>query len=371
MKIRFLIIAFLAFAILPAYGTITLTPFDLNVSSDNFFEHTPSMDYLILKPGDSQQLVIELTNNDSKPHTINLQMSRDEIHHQDRSFVFEPNQLYVQPGDSVTSILTVGANDDADPGTTKLHTLIAQSTSFGTKSFAFFVEVSETITPPDPDPFRRGSPGSMFPSTTNFELSEKEVLEKIPSSIKMSVMTDEYFFQGTYGTEPFLHLIYSKQDVTHDTRELEFWDNGGLLITLNEKDEYHTYDDHLQFLNLNEQQIQVNGQDGILSSHRVTLFLDDMQLKIESITDQEQLLQIAESMVYSIDDEDSHEIICAPGPVLEDGTCQPPKPSDFRESETFNSSVIVLIQSIGAILIIGFIVFYAIKKRRKSLENEN
>ena len=41
-----------------------------------------------------------------------------------------------------------------------------------------------------------------------------------------------------------------------------------------------------------------------------------------------------------------------------------PNPNDFQKGETLNSSAIIIIQSIGAILIVGFIVFYAIKKRR-------
>ena len=56
--------------------------------------------------------------------------------------------------------------------------------------------------------------------------------------------------------------------------------------------------------------------------------------------------------------------------VIVDGVCVPnPKPSDFRDLQTgetiSNPEVIVIIQSLGAILIVLFIVIYAIKKRRK------
>ena len=42
-----------------------------------------------------------------------------------------------------------------------------------------------------------------------------------------------------------------------------------------------------------------------------------------------------------------------------------PTPIDFRANEALNSSAIIIIESIGAVLIIGFIIFYAIKKRSK------
>ena len=42
-----------------------------------------------------------------------------------------------------------------------------------------------------------------------------------------------------------------------------------------------------------------------------------------------------------------------------------PRPSDFRETNEENGLVITIIQSIGAILIVSFIIIYAIKKRKK------
>ena len=47
-----------------------------------------------------------------------------------------------------------------------------------------------------------------------------------------------------------------------------------------------------------------------------------------------------------------------------------PDPQEFRwTGESLNSQAIILIQSIGAILIIGFIIYYAIKKRREKTIN--
>ena len=64
------------------------------------------------------------------------------------------------------------------------------------------------------------------------------------------------------------------------------------------------------------------------------------------------------------------KVLCEDGYVLVDGICVPkPKPSDFRDLQTgetiSNPEVIVIIQSLGAMLIILFIVIYAIRKRRK------
>ena len=62
--------------------------------------------------------------------------------------------------------------------------------------------------------------------------------------------------------------------------------------------------------------------------------------------------------------------LCEDEYMLVDGICVPkPKPSDFRDLQTgetiSNPEVIVIIQSLGAVLIVLFIVIYAIKKRRK------
>ncbi len=42
-----------------------------------------------------------------------------------------------------------------------------------------------------------------------------------------------------------------------------------------------------------------------------------------------------------------------------------PRPSDFRETNEENGLVIIIIQSLGAVLIVLFIIIFAIKKRKK------
>ena len=59
------------------------------------------------------------------------------------------------------------------------------------------------------------------------------------------------------------------------------------------------------------------------------------------------------------------EQICGKGFILVDGICRPPMARDFRESETLDFTVPTIIQGLGAALIIGFIAFFAIKKRKE------
>ncbi|WP_428325449.1 hypothetical protein [Nitrosopumilus sp.] len=73
---------------------------------------------------------------------------------------------------------------------------------------------------------------------------------------------------------------------------------------------------------------------------------------------------------FSGEKSEQTKVLCEDEYVLVDGICAPkPKPSDFRDLQTgetiSNPEVIVIIQSLGAILIILFIVIYAIRKRRK------
>ncbi|KAF6244711.1 hypothetical protein [Nitrosopumilus sp. b2] len=73
---------------------------------------------------------------------------------------------------------------------------------------------------------------------------------------------------------------------------------------------------------------------------------------------------------FSGEKSEQAKVLCEDEHVLVYGICVPkPKPSDFRDLQTgetiSNPEVIVVIQSLGAILIILFIVIYAIRKRRK------
>ena len=64
--------------------------------------------------------------------------------------------------------------------------------------------------------------------------------------------------------------------------------------------------------------------------------------------------------------------ICKGDTVLEDGFCvyKIPESSDFRETSVNSSITMIIIQSLGAILIMGFIVFYAVKKRFNKKEQQ-
>ena len=330
--IFFTLIGIVVFSsIVQAYATIETTQFDLQVSSDYFHEPNLNRHHLVMKPGDSQQVTIHITNNDSKPHAIDLQMAK-ETPRPERSFAFEPAQLEIRPGETATSIMTVSASSEADTGTTIFHTLIAKSMTFGTKAFGFYFGVHEEITPPQPDIVRRGSPGGMFSSTTQFDIDENYAINKVPYNIITPNIPDEYSFQGMYGLEFPEQLIYSKQPVSSDTGELEFWDNGGLLISFFDKKDF-TYDDYLESLNSNEQQVRINGKNGIASEYqlistsndqkiysnsRVTVFLDDVQLRVTSQMPLELILQIAESMTETTNQE------------------QQPKPKIILENQFFD-----------------------------------
>lgn len=75
-------------------------------------------------------------------------------------------------------------------------------------------------------------------------------------------------------------------------------------------------------------------------------------------------------------DELTDEQICGEGKSLVNGICMPKSiwdSSDFRGLQTgesmSNPEVAIIIQSLGAILIVLFIVIYAIKKRMKKKQN--
>ncbi|AFS82575.1 hypothetical protein NSED_03845 [Candidatus Nitrosopumilus sediminis] len=295
----------------PVHGYIETTQFDLDMSGMHFYEPNLNRPHLVLKPGDSQQITLTITNNDSKQHLINLQMSADDSFHKDRIFDFKPPQLKISPNETRTSILTVSASPDANTGTTIWHTLIAKSNTFGAKALGFYVEVSEQPSRPSPDPVRRGSPGGMFPLETHFDIDEDDAINQVPYNILSPKVPKEYIFQGMYGLEYPEQIIYSKNPVSADTTELEFWDDGGLLISFFEN-KHFTFDERLGFLDSNQQQIRLNGWNGtaseslllissndqkIFSNSRAIVFLDDTQIRIESQMPLDQILQIAESMI--------------------------------------------------------------------------
>lgn len=402
MKTSFLIIAFTLMGFFgTAYATIQITPFDIDITSDDFFESSPDnkYSYLIMKPGDSQQITIQVTNNDETTHVVNLFMAK-ETPRPERHFVFESSQLHLKPGETVSSTLTVTASPDADAGTTILHTLIMQSTSFGVKSFGFYVEIADQIIPPSPDLLRRDPPGIMFSPDTQFDISEDDAFEIIPYDVLPPDVSGEYSMQGMSGSKEEPRLIYSKEHVSENTGHREFWDDGGLLIIF-EKEEFFSYEDHLQFLNPNEQQVQINGQDGISSfvelqttdgeelylNSRVTVFLDeDVKLRLESNMQEEELLRIAESMIKSnpVSEPTSEEEpyvdpdqICPPGLVLDWDICIDECRIGQIESngiciEIISGSVgsipsyfIITVASIFVIVIIVIVVIFMSRRKRK------
>lgn len=322
-----------------AHASIYITPFDLGITSDDFYEAYPNYNpYLIMKRGDSQQITIQVSNNDSTEQTINLYMVK-ETPRPDRNFVFEPSQLQLESGETGTSILTVSASPDANTGLTVLHTLIAQSTSFGAKSFAFYVEITEQITPPSPDPIRMEPDGVMFSKNARFDLSESQAFDIIPYDVLPPSLPDEYSFQVMSGSKEEPRLFYSKEPLSENTLYSEFSDGENLLITF-EKEEYFTYDKYLQFLNTNEQQIMIDGKNGILSSaeiktedgnayvdSRVIVFLDDVKLRLESKMPEQQLLQITDSMIK--DEKPIQELASIPN-------------EDFTDKQTGNDSCPVI-----------------------------
>lgn len=326
-----------------AHASISVTPFDLDITSDDFYETYPNYSpCLIMKKGDSQQITIQVTNNDAIEHTINLFMV-EETPRPDRNFIFEPSQLRIESGKTATSTLTVSASPDANTGTTILHTMIAQSTSFGAKSFAFYVEITEKITPPSPDIVRHGPDGMMFSKDARFDLSESEAFEIISYDVLPPSLPEEYSFQVMSGSKEEPRLFYSKEPHSENTLYSEFSDGENLSIIF-EKEEYFTFDEYLQFLNPNEQQIMINGKNGISSSaeikteegnayvdSRVIVFLDDVKLRLESHMPEEQLLQIAESMIedeksiqelVSVPNEKTDDEICDTGEKFVNGICQ-------------------------------------------------
>ena len=128
-------------------------------------------------------------------HTINLQMTK-ETPRPARSFVFEPDQMEIKPGDTATFTLNVSISQEASTGTTILHTLIAKSNTFGAKSFGFYVGVHEKVTPPEPeDMIRRGSPGSMFPSTTQFGIDENNAMIKSDTKLLDEINNQAIIYQ--------------------------------------------------------------------------------------------------------------------------------------------------------------------------------
>ncbi len=383
-----------------SYASVEITAFDLKISSDNFYESFPNKyPYLIMKPSDSQQIAIKITNNDSNPHTINLFMAK-ETPRPDRHFVFEPSQIYLESGETASSILTVSSSSEADVGTTILHTLIAQSTSFGAKSFAFYFEVTEQIHPPSPDPLRMSPDGLMFSPTAQFNLSENKIFEMISYDILPPTVPDEYSLQVMDGSKEEPRLTYSKEKYSENMLISEFGDDEEILQIIFEREEFFTYDDYLQFLNPNEQQVRINGKGGISSSvqlqttdgeeylaSRVVVFLDEVKIRLESNMQEEQLLRISESMIKPnmvsepMSEEEEPYVdpdhICPPGLVLDwdicidecrigqiesNGICIE---IDSDSVDAVQSYFVITVASIFGIMIIVIVVIFMSRRKRK------
>lgn len=200
-----------------AHASIITTSFDVKISSKDIFEPTPNKHVLVMMPGDSQKVTIQITNNDSKPHTIGLQME-NRAPRPERTFVIEPSQLEIEAGKTASSIITVSVSPDASTGTTVFHRFVAKSDSFGTKGAGFYLKVSERIEPPSPDPPRRTSIATLFPPGTILGVPESQVSEMLPSEISLpSYLPQGYSLQGFSDTQRVSGFYYSDMPVTRNT----------------------------------------------------------------------------------------------------------------------------------------------------------
>ncbi|MGI0058853.1 MAG: hypothetical protein ACREBJ_03715, partial [Nitrosotalea sp.] len=263
-------------------SSITLTPFDISFSENNFTKSGPLHQILILKPNETASISITINNHDAIQHEINLNIaSPQNISDFVDSYFFEPSTVVIKPNAVQQVLLHIKIKEK-----TETHwgivPLVAQSKDFGMVGKYFYLVIGDKnkITEADlslvDHSMREGLPGAAFPDLYNDYRSKPSDLQNFFDSItanKFGVpryLPPGYTFQGlSRGT-----FVYSQVPVTSSTESTSFWRSGGMIILYQINEPNFDLSNWMPaFVAENEgQEIMVNGMLGVATQQeqRVT-----------------------------------------------------------------------------------------------------
>ena len=191
--------------------------------------------------------------------------------------------------------------------------------------------------------------------------------DRFQFDVKLSVEND---LDGTYGQNTILFRIHdSREDFGIDIEDEQHFEIGErVLVFIGGKEPDSVMGDAYLVYGVTQGKYLLKNGIAFGNDFPEGISEDELILKIQNLR----------TLNFSQNEEFTDEQICGEGHVLTDGICIPKSiwdSSDFRGLQTgetiSNPEVAIILESLGAILIVLFIVIYAVKKRmKKSIEEK-
>lgn len=294
--------------------SVILTQFDISFLKNDFTKTGVSQQILVLKPNQTTDIHVMVSNNDNKTHQVYLKVPMENLENFVSSYSFGSSTLTVYPHSSNETILRIkaaGINDTQ----TGVVSILAQDRSFGIKSKAFYLAVGNDI--PDSrldwigQSLREAMPGPAFPNLHALDSKQNQIAGNafgIPTYLPSG-----YKLQGISDQSPGSLLVYSPVMVTSNTTALYFQRSGGITIyyQTNEPgfDPYKWMPAYIGQQD-GEQEVSVNGIIGVaadqqkrqadniqfMSPAEIILFKGTSQIGIRGNISLEELLKMASSV---------------------------------------------------------------------------
>ncbi len=302
----------------PVEESIVLTPFDVSFLKNDFNRTGVSHQILILKPNQTADIHVMVSNNDNKTHDVYLQIPKENLENFVSSYSFDPSSLRLYPHLSNETILHVTTANINDTQTGVVGVLV-QDNSFGKISKAFYLAVGNNIPDSRLDwidkALREAMPGIAFENIRPFALEGNTTI--IPNNVfgMPTYLPQGYKLQGfsSYGPGPM--LIYSPVQVANTTQEIDFLHSGGIIAYYEVNNPSFNLKNWMpDYIAQNEaQEVMVNNITGVAidqqnrqtddykfkSSAQITLFKGNSELEIVGNIPLSELLKVASSIPIS------------------------------------------------------------------------
>ena len=321
---RFLLLTILVlllglFANAYATSSTVFTPFDLSLSDNDFTTSGPNHEILIINKNQTATINILISNKDSTPHQISLEIPYHEnLSNVLESFSFDTSTITVLPNSQENVLMHLKTKPNTDVGFSSIQ-ILAKSDSFGMKGKSFFLVIGDknNVTENDLEfvdhSLREAFPGPAFsglylPSGSFEQPNDANPSDKlgIPKYIPKG-----YSFQGF--TNGFSGLVYAPVKITNTTEAADFSRSGGLYVGYEGTNSNFNLDEWMSgYVGQNEaEEILVNGLSGTLTQQeervttegykykfpaQIVLFDESSEVYLSGNMPVGELLKVAESI---------------------------------------------------------------------------
>lgn len=267
-----------------AESQITLTPFDVYLSSGDFTTRGPNHNILVLDRGNSTSVNVYVKNNDDIPHKIVLSSPTDSNSSTFSMFEFRPSEVLVLPHQTNSAKLHMTVSYNTDTHSTFV-TFLGQGDVFGMKGAGFYLVVDDYLISRTDYSMRTGLPGPAF-SYLITDILENDAEKIISNGLGTPrYLPQGYQFRGVTDWGDSQQFVYSKSPVSNQTESIQFWKEDGMMVFYGVDGPNVNNTKSLPFKVAQDesQQIMINGLLGTVTEQTTRKVMEsDVQYKVPS-----------------------------------------------------------------------------------------